>query len=46
MLPDVALIVVTWFGGIPVVTAVNNPELLIVPALVLEELHVTLEVMS
>ena len=46
MTPDVALIVVTWLGGIPVVTAVNNPVLAIVPALGLEVAHVTLDVMS
>jgi hypothetical protein len=46
MLPDVALIVLICEGGIPVGTAVNKPLALIVPALLLEELHVALDVMS
>jgi len=45
MLPDVAVIIVVC-GEVKVVTAVNNPLLLIVPALVLEEAHVALFVMS
>ena len=45
MLPDVAVIIVVC-GEVNVVTAVNKPLLLIVPALVLEEAHVALFVMS
>lgn len=45
MLPDVALMVVDC-AGLTVAAAVNNPELLIVPAVVFEEFHVALDVMS
>ena len=45
MLPDVALMVVIC-AGFTVGAAVNNPELLIVPALVLDEFHIALDVMS
>jgi hypothetical protein len=45
MLLDVALMVVDC-AGFTVAAAVNNPELLIVPAVVLDEFHVALDVMS
>jgi hypothetical protein len=45
MLPDVALMVVVC-AGFTVAAAVNNPELLIVPAVVLDEFHVALKLMS
>jgi hypothetical protein len=45
MLPEVALMVVVC-AGFTVAAAVNNPELLIVPAVVLDELHVALELTS
>ncbi len=45
MFPDVAVMIVVC-GDVKVVTAVNKPLLSIVPALVLEEAHVALEVMS
>jgi len=44
MFPEVAVIIVCWFD-VTLVAAVNKPVLLIVPALVLEELQVALDVM-